>query len=472
MSADARLGRFELLGEIGSGAMGTVHRVSDPELGQELALKVLALPLAAVSEARRTELLPRFAREARLAGALEHLGIARVLDTGQAEGVPWISMQLIRGADLRCHLERLSGRSDSLRQGVSLVAEVAEAIEAAHRQGVIHRDLKPDNILVEEETGCAVVTEFGLAREVCSASRLTGDGQVLGTPQYLAPEQARGDPDEVDEQTDVYGLGATLYEVLADRPPYQADAAWRVALQALRGELTPPRALNASLPAELDAICLRAMAHDKRVRYSSADELASALRDWLAGRPPASSALQPLPERDVPANLPAPTSSFVGRGEELDALLRLLGGGAARELGDLRTLSFVAGHRGTTFLELGKPAAAREILEEALHICERLDMRRSVQYFSRLEALARAEHALGDVARARGTRAGGSSSGGGPGPHRPRCGAQRRAAREARCLARADRAAGLTRLAVSARGPRRVHQGVLVKKRVVVGVSK
>jgi len=278
---ERRFGRFVLRAELGAGAMGTVHRAYDPESGSECALKVLALPLAAFPEAERRELLRRFEREARLASAVEHPGIARVRDAGESDGVPWIAMDLVAGETLAALVKRRRHDPAFRRSAVEVVAEAAEALHAAHEKGVVHRDVKPANVLVESATGRARVTDFGLAREVAPGSRLTQDGQVIGTPQYMAPEQARGDLDAIDAQTDVYGLGATLYEALTGRPPFQGDVAWKVALEVIRSVPETPRAVDQSIPAPLEAIVLCAMAPRKDARYTSAQELAQELRNWL-----------------------------------------------------------------------------------------------------------------------------------------------------------------------------------------------
>ncbi|HZU98004.1 MAG TPA: protein kinase, partial [Planctomycetota bacterium] len=273
-------GRFEILRELGAGGMGAVYHVHDPRTGQELALKVLGLPLAAFAEEQRRELLRRFEREAQVASSLVHPGIARVLEAGEADGVPWIAMELVRGETLAQVLKRESAGFRA--RGAALVAEVALAIDAAHEAGFVHRDLKPANVMVEAGTGRARVLDFGLAREISPGSRLTKDGQALGTPEYMAPEQARGELDAIDRRTDVYGLGAILYELLTGSPPFTGSAPWKVAMAVIQEDLRRPREVDPTISEALELVCVRALSRDKESRQPTAAAFAEELRAALS----------------------------------------------------------------------------------------------------------------------------------------------------------------------------------------------
>jgi serine/threonine-protein kinase len=280
----AGFGRFELVGVLGAGASGTVYRARDGASGAEVALKVLALPLLALREDERREVIRRFEREVRILAALDHPGIVRVLGAGEVAGARWIAMELVRGETLAALIARREEEPDLVRRATTIVADAAVALDAAHARGVVHRDVKPANILIDL-AGRARVTDFGLAREIAPGSRLTEDGQALGTPEYMAPEQARGDLAAIDARTDVYGLGATLYEALCGTTPHGGGAPWEVAHAAMYDEIARPRALEPAIPPALEEILLRALAREKERRFESAAALAAALRDFLAGSP-------------------------------------------------------------------------------------------------------------------------------------------------------------------------------------------
>jgi serine/threonine protein kinase/regulator of sirC expression with transglutaminase-like and TPR domain len=273
-------GRFEILRELGAGGMGAVYHVHDPQTDRELALKVLGLPLAAFAEEQRRELLRRFEREAQVASSLVHPGIARVLEAGETAGAPWIAMELVKGETLAHVLAREGPRFRA--RGAALVGEVARAIDAAHRAGFVHRDLKPANVMVEEGSGRARVLDFGLAREISPGSRLTKDGQALGTPEYMAPEQAKGELDAIDVRTDVYGLGAILYEVLTGSPPFTGSAPWKVAMAVIQEDVRRPREKDPTISEALERVCLRALSRDKESRHATAAAFAEDLRAALA----------------------------------------------------------------------------------------------------------------------------------------------------------------------------------------------
>jgi serine/threonine-protein kinase len=265
--------RYTLLEPLGAGGMAEVVRAYDEQLQRHVALKFLHIQHPALTE--------RLLREARLQARVEHPNICRVYDAGELDGRPYIAFQLVDGPTL----DRASPGL-RLEEKVLLARKAAEAVHAAHRLGLIHRDLKPSNILVEktEEGWHPLVTDFGLAKEVAAPS-LSVTGSITGTPHYMAPEQVRGDGHAVDRRTDVYGLGATLYELLCGRPPFEGEAAVDVMVKVLADEPPSPRILRPSIPRDLETIVLKCLEKNPDRRYESARALAEDLGRFLDGSP-------------------------------------------------------------------------------------------------------------------------------------------------------------------------------------------
>jgi WD40 repeat protein len=270
-----KLGRFEVLGTVGQGAFGTVYRAHDPELDRTVALKVpRAGNLAGPDD------LDRFLREARSVARLRHPSIVAVHEVGQADGVPYLVSDFIEGVTLT---DLLSARRLTPREAAELIAEVAEALHYAHQAGIVHRDVKPSNILIGP-SGKPSVMDFGLAKREAGEITMTLEGQVLGTPAYMAPEQARGDSHAVDRRGDVYSLGVILYLMLTGELPFRGTT--RMLLhQVLHDEPRPPRALNDRVPRELEMVCLQCLRKEPARRYATAADLAEDLRRWLRGEP-------------------------------------------------------------------------------------------------------------------------------------------------------------------------------------------
>jgi tetratricopeptide (TPR) repeat protein len=261
---------------LGSGGMGVVYRAWHLRLGRAVALKMLlAGPCA------RPQELARFQREAEAVAALGHPNIVQIHDVGDVEGRPYFTMELVEGGDLA---EKIQGVPQPARQAAALVATLADAIHVAHQNGIVHRDLKPGNILLTAD-GTPKVTDFGLARRLEGDREITLSGAILGTPSYMAPEQARGDKSAIGPATDVYALGTILYELLTGRPPFRADSGTATLQQVVADEPVSPVRLNPRVPRDLETICLKCLHKEPHRRYASARALADDLRRFDRGEP-------------------------------------------------------------------------------------------------------------------------------------------------------------------------------------------
>ncbi len=273
-SGTGKIGRYELEGELGRGGMAVVYRARDPALGRDVAIKVL--PEDSSSEQR----LRRFEREARTSAQLRHPSIVAVHEAGLHEGRPYLVMELVPGENL----ERALSRGLPLRHRVEIVRDVARALEHAHEHGVIHRDVKPGNVLVDRE-GRAHLTDFGLARSVSGSDRVTLAGEIVGTLAYMAPEQLAGEGDALGPACDVYSLGALLYRVLAGRPPFARAAAVSLMKSVLLDAPARPSELDPSVPRELEEVALRCLAKKPDGRYARAEDVALELDRFLEAGP-------------------------------------------------------------------------------------------------------------------------------------------------------------------------------------------
>lgn len=269
------VGKFQILGVLGRGTFGTVYKATDPDLTRTVAIKV---PRAGYFPSNEDE--ERFLREARSAARLHHPGIVKVLEIGRERGLPYIVSDFIEGPTLA---DMLTASRPGFRESADLVARIADALAYAHLSGIIHRDIKPSNILLDP-AGRPLITDFGLARRDEAESVVTLDGQILGTPAYMSPEQASGDQRKVGPCSDVYSLGVVLYVLLTGELPFRGNSRMLIH-QVLHDDPKPPRSLDDKVPRDLETICLKAMAKESAKRYDSAEELTADLRRFLDGAP-------------------------------------------------------------------------------------------------------------------------------------------------------------------------------------------
>jgi tetratricopeptide (TPR) repeat protein/predicted Ser/Thr protein kinase len=267
---------YDVQGILGRGGMGVVFKAWHVRLHRPVALKMLLVGACATSAEKE-----RFVREAEAVANLTHPNIVQVHDVGDHDGRAYFTMEFVNGGSLA---EQLKGVPQPSRQAAVLVAKLAEAVHVAHQNGIIHRDLKPANILLTTD-GMPKISDFGLARRLEDASGLTMSGAAMGTPSYMAPEQAQGKSHAVGPAADVYALGVVLYELLTGRPPFRAETAAETVQQVISREPLPPTRLGAKVPRDLETICLKCLRKEPERRYASAVALADDLRRFLDDRP-------------------------------------------------------------------------------------------------------------------------------------------------------------------------------------------
>jgi tRNA A-37 threonylcarbamoyl transferase component Bud32 len=273
-TAARRFGDYEILEEVARGGMGVVYKARQLSLNRTVALKMILSGQWATPEARQ-----RFRAEAESAAILQHPNIVAIHEVGEHDGQQYFSMDFVAGKSLA---ELVREKPLSPEQAASYVKTTAQAVQFAHDRGILHRDLKPQNVLIDS-LDCPRITDFGLAKQVGTDSGLTRTGDVLGSPSYMPPEQASGEMEKVGPQSDVYSLGAILYELLTGQAPFRGATALETLCQVIQSPPVPPRKLNPAVPRELETICLKCMEKSPANRFASAQELADELERFLHG---------------------------------------------------------------------------------------------------------------------------------------------------------------------------------------------
>jgi len=282
-----KVGDYQLIEKLGAGGMGAVYKARRGSDGLIVALKILPR-----SRAQDEEFLNRFEQEARAAFELSHPNIVRALDMGLADGYHYIAMEFVDGRDLYSILEE-RGRLP-VEQALRIAIQIAEALDHAHGAHLVHRDIKPDNILIENGTGTAKLTDLGLCIEeasILAKPRITRRGLAMGTPFYFSPEQARGE-ENIDTRSDIYALGATLYEMVTGKPPFEGTSAAQVMLRHIQEEVISPKEIDHATPDGLCRVIERMMAKSREDRYQTPAELLVDLRLVAEGKPPKSAELR------------------------------------------------------------------------------------------------------------------------------------------------------------------------------------
>jgi formylglycine-generating enzyme required for sulfatase activity/predicted Ser/Thr protein kinase len=267
---------YDIVGELGRGGMGIVYKARQVGLNRVVALKMVL-----DGDYARPEYLLRFEREAELIACLSHPNFVHIYEVGRHDQRPFFAMEFVEGGSLA---EKLNGTPLPNRPAAELVEVLARAVQVAHEAGIVHRDLKPSNIMLTVG-GAPKIMDFGLAKRLEAGGGLTQSGDILGTPRYMAPEQVRGSSKAIGPGTDVYALGAILYEMLTGRPPFQGASLSETLLQAEREDPVPPRRLQSKVPRDLETICLKCLDKEPARRYTSAELLADDLGRFLSGQP-------------------------------------------------------------------------------------------------------------------------------------------------------------------------------------------
>ncbi|QMU79792.1 serine/threonine protein kinase [Streptacidiphilus sp. PB12-B1b] len=331
-------GRYRLTRRLGRGGMAEVFAAQDARLGRTVAIKVLRPDLAEDAIARM-----RFTREAHAVASLNHHAVVAVYDTGEeahgSETVPYIVMELVEGHTVRELLQ--SEEPPPVDQALIISAGILEALAYSHRHGIVHRDIKPANVIITT-TGAVKVMDFGIARALTGAtSTMTQTGMVMGTPQYLSPEQALGKP--VDSRSDLYATGCMLYELLTLRPPFTGDTPLSVVYQHVQDAPVPPSQANGRVPAMLDPLVLRALAKDPDDRFQSADEMRAHVQHALRTMHQGTAMTEVLP---TPASGRGPAPTVVGDpGGYRTTAMGAIGGAAATQQMGTQAASLAGGAR-------------------------------------------------------------------------------------------------------------------------------
>ena len=271
------IGDYQVMSELGRGGMGVVYKARHRKLNRIVALKMILAGKHSSEVALR-----RFVAEARAVAHLQDPGIVQIFDIGEHKGMPWFSLEFVDGTDLQKDLVR---QPKTPKQAAQIVLQLCRTMQHAHDNGILHRDLKPANVLISNE-GALKITDFGLAKQVdTEGSTDTSDGTVMGSPSYMPPEQARGELSSVTPRSDLYSLGAILYQMLTGRPPFLTDSAIETVMQVINNDPVSPRDMQPGLPVDLETICMKSIQKDAILRYGSCREMADDLERFLNGEP-------------------------------------------------------------------------------------------------------------------------------------------------------------------------------------------
>ena len=267
-----QFGPYQVVAPLGEGGMAAVYKAYQPSVDRYVALKVLPQHFA-----KDPEFVERFKREAKVIANLQHPHILPVHDFGESDGYTYMAMRFIRGGELSQWIEK--NQPLSLPQIRRIISQIGDALDYAHAQGVMHRDVKPSNVLIDERGNC-LLTDFGLARMVETSVKITRTGGILGTPAYMSPEQGMGQG--IDHRSDIYALGVVLYEMVTGRPPYQAETPMAIMIKHIQSPLPPPTKYNPDLPEDVERVILKALAKEKEDRFATAGDLVKALEKATA----------------------------------------------------------------------------------------------------------------------------------------------------------------------------------------------